>query len=117
MSGATTSVTLSSGVRRKRPHKWICGVPDSYCIGSPTNASSGLRKSHKMHGSPQEAFKCYARYLLGQGYTQVGPREFAAPNGGEIMVLTKKSRFGSMLRGGKAERYMPKKQNGGHIVC
>jgi hypothetical protein len=117
MAGTGTSTVLSSGIRRKRPHKYICGVPDSYCIGSATNASNGLRKSHKMHGSPQQAFKCYARYLLGQGYTQVGPREFAAPNGGEIMVLTKKCRFGARCRGGKAERFMPTKMLGGHIVC
>ena len=114
MPGST--IAMGSGARRKRPHKWLCGVPHEHCEGSFTSASNGLRKSHKMHGSPEQAFKCYAKWLLKQGYTQIGPREFAAPNGGPIMVLTKKSKFGQRCRGGKEERFMPSNMVGGCVI-
>jgi hypothetical protein len=112
----STGAMLSGGVRRKRHHKYVCGVPANNCTGAFTSASNGLKKSCKMHSSPQEAHKCYARYLLRQGYTQIGSREFAAPNGGPIIFLTKKSRFGARCRGGKAERFMPSNMVGGHII-
>jgi hypothetical protein len=116
---AGTAVAMGSGAKRKRPHKHACGVPDQYCQGSYTGASSGLKKSKKLHGSPLEAFNCYANYLIKvEGCKQIGPREFARPNGGPIVVLTKKQRFGSRLRGGKADRQMPGGRTpGGHIIC
>ena len=106
---------MSSGLKKKRPHKYLCGVPDGNCVGSNCQASSGLKKSHKMHGSPQEAHKCYAKYLISQGYKQVGPREFCKGDG-PIVFLTKKSRFGSRCRPGKGSRYMPERFVGGCVV-
>jgi hypothetical protein len=113
---APTGAMMSGGVRKKRSHKYMCGVPVDKCSGSFTSASNGLKKSSKMHSSPQEAHKCYGRYLLGQGYTKIGPREYAAPNNGPIVFLTKKSRFGARCRGGKGERFMPSNMVGGHII-
>jgi hypothetical protein len=58
--------------------------------------------STRAHTSPEGAFNCHARHLVNdKGYEQIGPREFREPNGGPIRVLTKKSRFGGVLRGGK----------------
>jgi hypothetical protein len=114
----TSGAMMSGGVRRKRPHKVICGVPDANCSGSSTAASNGIRHGgqRKMHGSHEEAFKCYAKYLLSQGYKQIGSREFAPPDGGPIMLLTKKSKFGSTCRGGKGDRQMPVMMVGGTIT-
>jgi hypothetical protein len=97
---ASTGAVLSGGIKRKRPHKYLCGVPNQFCVGSNSAVPNAFKHNCKLHGSPQEAAKCYARYLVKQGYTQVGSREFAAPNGGPIHVLTKKCRFGSRFRGG-----------------
>jgi hypothetical protein len=57
----------------------------------------------KTHSSTDEAFLCHKKYLLSQGYTQVGSREFASPNGGPIRLLRKKSKYGTPLRKGKAD--------------
>lgn len=105
----------SGGARKKRGNKFACGVPTLECIGSPSQVSNGLSKSPKTHGSPEQAFSCYVSYLLRSGYKQVGPREFCK-DGGPVVVLTKKSRFGARLRGGKGERFMPDQMLGGHIV-
>jgi hypothetical protein len=58
------------------------------------------KRGVKVHATPQEAFACHARYLISQGYTRLGQREFHK-EGEPIRVLTKKSRFGGILRGGK----------------
>lgn len=109
---------MSGGARRKRPHKILCGVPDINCMGTWTAASNGIRHGgqRKLHTSPEEAFKCYAKYLLSQGYKQIGPREFAPPDGGPIMLLSKKSKFGARCRGGKGDRQMPCLNVGGTII-
>ena len=52
-----------------------------------------------------------------EGCKQIGPREFARPNDGPIVLLTKKIRFGARLRGGKGDRFMSEKTPGGHIIC
>lgn len=107
----------SGGVRKKRMPKWLCGVPLGECRGSLTQASNGLGKGgRKMHSSPQEAASCQAHNLVTQGYAQVGPREFSKGDG-PIVVLTKKSRAGARVRGGKGSRYMPEsKMTGGTII-
>jgi len=104
-----------------------CGVPAIYCNGSPVTTSFGIRGVTKAHNSTKEAFKCRARYLVKVlGYTKVGPtgplgaREFCPPDGGPILVLTKKCRFGGELRRGKgseqgASRVMPRRGLGGMI--
>jgi len=76
----------------------------------------------KAHNSAPEAFKCHARYLIKVlGYEQVGSREFRPPDGGPILVLTKKCRFGGVLRKGKGSgeggnRVMPRRRLGGFIA-
>src|SRR5687767_11681699 len=98
--------------KRGRLHgrRFLCGVPDSRCEGTLTRMH--ITAGMKTHGSTDEAFKCMKHYLLSEGYTQVGPREFSAPptkenpDGGPIRVLTKKSRFGAPLRPGKENRWM-----------
>lgn len=80
----------------------LCGVPEQHCVGGKLGPTQSFyRGSKKCHASRVEAFRCYVRYLREQGYERVGPREFAAPNGGPVRVLTKKSRFGGLLRAGK----------------
>ncbi len=104
--------------------KYVCGVNPSECSGAVLQTSAGLRgKIVKAHGSPLEAFRCKRRDLLRQGYKEVGMREFSPPDGGPILVLTKKSRFGAALRGGKrggglaseTSRVMPLKRTGGGV--
>lgn len=84
--------------------KILCGVPPGKCCGADTSVG---KTSTKAHGSSKEAFVCYARYLLSQGYEQVGSREFKKP-GECILVLGKKSRFGHALRKGKTGEGMTK---------
>ena len=81
--------------------RYACGVPTSICQGAMTIVPRSL-KGMKTHGSRMEAFRCRVAWLLAQGYTRIGGREFRPPGGiGPVMVLTKKSRFGGELRGGK----------------
>jgi hypothetical protein len=88
--------------------RYTCGVPKEHCTGGTIRVSAGMKsairaESINCHASPQEAFRCHARYLVEVlGYTRVGNREFAPPDGGPIRVLTKKSRFGGELRKGKS---------------
>lgn len=77
----------------------------------------------KCHSSPEEAFKCMAKHLVRDlGYTQIGPREFSPADHGPVRVLTKKSRFGGVLKAGKggetgtSKRVMPKQHTGGMIA-
>ncbi|KKL96411.1 hypothetical protein LCGC14_1844780 [marine sediment metagenome] len=101
--------------------KVLCGTPKIECTGGNTQVSAMMGGSRKAHSGNLEAFRCYAAYLLRAGYERVGSREFRNPDGG-ITVLTKKSRFGSRLRKGKAggdtggSRYMPKDRTGGTII-
>ena len=99
---------------------YTCGVPKEHCNGAhiAMNARMGGPSGMKAHGSPEEAFRCKARYLKKVlGYKQIGGREFAPPDGGPVMVLTKKSRFGGVIRAGKGgdtgkpTRYMPEDPN------
>lgn len=104
---------------------FACGVAKEYCNGTSFSMSKSIENAiKKFHRSPVEAFNCHRADLLRQGYTQVGPREFSPPDGGPIRVLTKKSRFGGLLRGGKRgeansggppTRMMPLKRFGGII--
>jgi len=106
---------------------YTCGVPAVDCNGSSVTTSFGIRCVRTAHNSSTEAFKCRTRYLIKVlGYTKEGPtgplgaREFCPPDGGPILVLTKKSRFGGVLRRGKggeqgASRVMPYKGLGGMI--
>ncbi len=103
---------------------FLCGVPTLECLGSSIGSAMNSRLKHrvsKVHNSTKEAFNCYKKHLIRQGYTQVGPREFKPNDGGPIRVLTKKSRFGSSLRwGGRGgdlkPRWQPRKRSGGTII-
>lgn len=82
---------------------YLCQTPQDQCGGSHRAMNHGLENIKKRaHGSPSEAFRCHRRYLLAQGFTQVGGRDFSPPgNEGPVLVLTKKSRYGGKLRPGK----------------
>lgn len=114
---AVSNAMAAGGSKKKRPHKFLCGTPLSHCTGSNGGGVSGGLKGAKLHGSPEEAFKCHAKYMIADGYVQVGNREFCKGDG-PIVVLTKKSKFGAMLRGGKGGRYNPKGHygTGGTVV-
>jgi len=102
-------------------YRVLCGVPALECIGSGYITTQALSK--KAHASRVEAFNCMRKHLLNEGWEQIGPREFRPPDGGYIRVLTKKSRYGGMLRQGKAgedggmssSRFMPKKRTQGTV--
>ncbi|HKI30858.1 MAG TPA: hypothetical protein VKA46_03220 [Gemmataceae bacterium] len=110
---ATTGYGTAGRKARKRR---LCGLPAQECRGDAGGLSPGL-SGLKSHATAEEAFECYRAWLLRQGYRQVGGREFEAPRAGRIVVLTKKSRFGALLRGGKEGRHMPAQFPGGAIVC
>ena len=63
------------------------------------------------------------KHLLSLGYKAVGSRAFSPPDGGPIVILTKKTRFGGRLRRGKSEgvgkgasRYIPVYRPSGVMV-
>jgi hypothetical protein len=88
--------------------KHLCGVPSEHCGGSLGQLSAGFKaKGYRVHNSPTEAFRCMGRYLVKIGYEKLSSREFRAPDGSGIRVLTKQSRYGGKLRPGKAGRNMP----------
>lgn len=78
----------------------------------------------KVHADSADAFKCHRKYLINiEKFVPLGSRELAAPDGSGVRVLTKQSRFGAILRGGKsgdksssAHRVMPIGKRSGVIV-
>jgi hypothetical protein len=110
---AATTGYVSAG--RKSRKRRLCGVPVHECRGDAGGLSPGL-SGLKSHATAEEAFECYRAWLLRQGYRQIGSREFVPPGIGGIVVLTRKSRFGALLRGGKEGRHMPALFAGGAIV-
>lgn len=100
------------GAPKQGRYKFVCGTPREFCGGSNTNCNHGLGNSIKTHGSPEDAFNCYKRYLLKTGYTVNDARSFTSPEG-PVLILTKKSKFGAKLRNGKeATRNMAPKHAG-----
>ena len=99
-----------------------CGTPSEECTGAKAIMNNGWRGALKAHSSSEDAFKCHANHLVKLGFVQHGPREFINPEGGAIRVLTKKSHFGSPLRGGKEDkgkggkRLVPKRKASGAII-
>src|SRR5262245_54466301 len=106
----------SHAASRKRRKRRLCGVPPHECSGTASRHSPALPAGIKSHATPEEAFGCHRAWLLRQGYRQVGGRELQSPYDGRIVVLTKKRRFGAVLRGGKEERHMPALFLGGTII-
>jgi hypothetical protein len=111
---ATSSGTHAAGTRRGK--RRLCGVPSHECCGSAGKLSPGLTSGLKSHATPEDAFQCHRAWLLRQGYRQVGGREFEAPDTGRVVVLTKRRRFGAVLRGGKEGRFMPGHFLGGCVI-
>lgn len=94
-----------------------CPTPKDKCTGGTYPFLPGLGGSIRAHSSSDEAFRCYRRYLVKfEGYEPIGPREFRPPDGGPILVLAKRSRFGTAMRLGKEGRHMPRERHGGYIV-
>lgn len=78
--------------------RYLCGVKEG-C--SAPKLETPLAQPMRLHSSPEEAFECKVAELINQGYTRIGGREFSK-NGGPILVITKRSRFGGMMRMGKS---------------
>ena len=81
-----------------------CGVPTDHCRGSLISLQ---KSSCKAHATSQEAFECYAAWLLARGYRRLNRREFVLADG-PILVLRKMSHFGRPLRMGKTGEGMAK---------
>jgi hypothetical protein len=109
------ATTTARGAGGKRGKRRLCGVPAHECCGSRATLAPGLSEL-KSHATPEQAFECYRAWLLRQGYRQIGSREFETPGQDGIVMLTRKSRFGAMLRGGKEGRYMSDLFLGGTII-
>ena len=82
-------------------YRVLCGVPQEKCTGGLLHTDQ-VFDTHKAHSSHNDAFKCMRKHLLSSGYIQVGGREFQK-DGGPVLVLTKKIRYGGRLRRGKTE--------------
>ncbi|MHA2264541.1 MAG: hypothetical protein ACXAEN_19270 [Candidatus Thorarchaeota archaeon] len=89
-------------------YKYLCGVPHVHCQGGHLNTDQSF-DTKKAHGSREQAWKCYAHYLVSVlGYTQEEGNTFSKPDHPRFM-LGKKSKFGGKLRFGKEHtRWMPK---------
>lgn len=61
----------------------------------------------KFHDSQEQALRCEQRYMVKLGYTRVAPRDFAPPDGGPIVVLSKRSSH---------VRVKPGKTEGGYMA-
>lgn len=101
-----------------RQRRVLCGVPREYCTGGKliTDQSLGTNKCHISRGA---AFDCRVNHLVNVlGYKQIGSKEFSPPDGGRILVLTKRIRYGGLLRSGKEQtRFMPAgRSNSGIII-
>lgn len=82
------------------PRRFICGVPNKDCKGSPSRLGpSGLNVS-KTHMNENEVYACQGRFLMSKGYKKLSRREYEAPNGGPITVLSKHP---ASLRTGKKD--------------
>ena len=83
-------------------------------------SSQGMKRSVRCHSTRDQAFRCHAQYLVDVlGYKRVGSREFHK-EGSPIKVLSKRSKFGGVLRRGKAgekggSRVIPKDHLSGII--
>lgn len=100
-----------------KPYAHLCGVPREKCSGSNLLLNHGMPTNYKGHASSEAAFNCYRKHLIEQGYVQVSARDFKPPDGGPVLVTTKKSRFGAKLRIGKeGTRNMPHGHKGKGVI-
>ena len=95
-------------------NRYLCPTPREDCTGKTVSMNNLFHylKNAKVHASPQAAYECYCHYLARTGHEQISQREYRQPKGG-ILILTKRSRFGTRVRLGKeGNRYMVLKHNG-----
>ena len=95
-------------------NKYLCPTPREHCTGKTTSMNNFFNqpKNAKLHGTPSAAFDCYVSFLEKTGHQRLAQREFRRPEGG-ILLLTKRSRFGTKVRLGKeGTRFMVLKHNG-----
>lgn len=103
---------------------YTCGVPAHQCTGSESKVSKDVHKYiHKVHGTSEAAFRCHVKWMQSQGYVMTSSRTLKHADGGPTIMLTKKSRFGGIMRKGKrpegqrrATRWMPAKRGGGLVA-
>lgn len=89
--------------------KYECSVPKGDCSGGEKQVEPRARLA-RVHDSPEEVKACIRAYLLQQGYTAGRNREFTPPDGGPVLVISK--RPGMALRRGKeGTRWMAQKLN------
>jgi hypothetical protein len=75
---------------------YLCNTPVNDCTGS-LNKNGG---NHKIHTSRTEARQCYVRWLTKkQGYTRLKGTQFAPPDGGPVLLVTKQSKYGLRMKG------------------
>ena len=74
---------------------YVCNTPFNDCTGG-NNKNGGKRK---LHSSRAEAFRCYTRWLKSQGYTQLKPTQYAPPDGGPVLLISKPSKYGLRMKG------------------
>lgn len=69
--------------------QFACGTPFSFCTGrSCLDQENG--QYGKRHSDIAGTKACQANYLIKQGYEKVGSNAFASPNGGPILVMSKR---------------------------
>lgn len=68
---------------------FVCPVPADKCSGGNCPADDVRDKTAKVHPDPASVRACERRYLLSQGYKQLGAREFLTPQG-TILILARK---------------------------
>lgn len=98
-----------------RLQAFACGVPDKECGGAHMKMQAKLSPL-RLHGTREQAFKCYTNWLKRRGYVMVddNPREWINRDidGDGIIMLPKKSRFGAEFRAGKEDRVMAERGSG-----
>lgn len=95
-----------NGRKGKAGMMFVCGTPAKCCTGK-TNPKDG----NSFHGTQDQVRACVVNYYVNTlGYTKISPRELQAPNGGPILVLSKRP---VRAKPGKADNtWMGRDQNG-----
>ena len=94
-----------------RAQRFLCGTPEGQCTGSHAQLTAKWSGSSKVHATREDAKRCYVHYLKSQGYVQLSANEFQLGDG-PVVVLTRTSRFGGVMRQGKEKRFMPRRGSG-----
>ena len=70
---------------------FACPTPGVECNGSAVKAEHGTPGAMvNIHKTPGEVLACEARFLVSHGYKRLGSRAFESPNGGPVLILSKK---------------------------